>query len=408
MSLSLEDLPQNSEEVEDQKSLSQETLEVDRACEGEKLQDLSSLREEIRFLFGFFTVALVLVLSLFLIYRAVWIPLILGLLAAYVLDPFVAFFSTRTKLPRPAVVLGAMGGLALVLTVVVVLVLPAVKSQAMEIIKILPATYDTLVKVGLPYAQDLQYWLYSLGLSSSTELNMASLSSVFSLDDMSSAVQNTLSTLWSSLPGIISFMVGILLIPCIMYLGLQYSPQMHSNVMQLVPNKHHGALKDIFRRLSRTLRGVIVGQLYVALTLGILYTVGYSLLGLKGAVAIGLAAGLGRLIPYMDMVIALVLSTAVILASDVVPWTPLLGSVMIIVIVSIIDAMIVTPRLIGSSAGVHPILVICSIIAFSALLGFWGVVIAVPVVALLKELFLVVIDYYKKWKNHQDHDSEFQ
>lgn len=357
---------------------------------------------EIRFLSWFVALSAVGVLFLFLLYRSVWIPLVLGLLAAYIVDPVVAFFSSHTKLPRRGVILGAIGALTMIVLGVCVVLLPTVKSQAMEIIKVLPDTYLIMIEIATPYIEAIHSRLYAIGVVDESEVSLAALSEVFSPEQIGSAARNTLSTVWSSLPGIISFVVGVALVPCIMYLGLHYAPQIQKGVYELAPPHQAEALKDLFLRLSRTLRAVIVGQLYVAMALGVLYGFGYSILGFKGAIAIGLAAGVGRLVPYMDMVVAFVLSFAVIMASDGSPWSPLLGSVLVIVIVSIIDTAIVTPKLIGSSAGVHPIIVICSIISFSALLGFWGVVVAVPVIALLKELFCVVWEYYKKWSQLRD------
>ncbi|MCY4444602.1 MAG: AI-2E family transporter [Proteobacteria bacterium] len=356
------------------------------------------LREEIRFLSLFFGSLTLCILAIFFLYRSIWIPIIIGVVAGYLLDPWVRFLSQKTKLPRAGIVLSALIVFSVILATFLILVIPYVKNQLTDIIALVPETYDGLITSWTPRFTRLQNYLRSIGLSTLANFSLMEYQELFSLKKLSDTFKNTIGTLWSSLPGIISFVVGLLLVPCLMYISLQHSPKVQRFVFILIPEEFEEPVRTVFRRLSTTLRAVIAGQIYVALTLGVLYCIGYSILGIKGAVAIGLAAGAGRLIPYMDMVIAAVLSTAVILSSDGSAWTPLIGSAIVIIVVSILDAAIVTPKLIGSSAGIHPIIVICTIIAFSSLLGFWGVIIAIPVIAMLKETLIIIIEYYRRWK----------
>ena len=146
-------------------------------------------------------------------------------------------------------------------------------------------------------------------------------------------------------------------------------------------------------RVSDALRDAIKGQAIVAGILAVLYVAGLSMIGLQGAVAIGLLSGICRLIPYLDVIIGGSLSLIVVL-SDFQGAGQLLAVAGVFLIVQSLDGMLITPRIIGEKVGLHPIIVIVSIIAFGESFGFWGVILAIPGIAVAKVVWYSAKPFY--------------
>ena len=131
----------------------------------------------------------------------------------------------------------------------------------------------------------------------------------------------------------------------------------------------------------------------VAGILAVLYILGFSIIGLQGAFAIGLIAGACRIINYLDVIVGGTLSLMVIL-SDFQGIGQLLAVAGVFLVVQSVDGMFITPRVIGDRVGLHPVLVIVSILSFGDLFGFWGVLLAIPVLAVAKVLWFSTKPFY--------------
>ncbi|RYZ62159.1 MAG: AI-2E family transporter, partial [Proteobacteria bacterium] len=108
--------------------------------------------------------------------------------------------------------------------------------------------------------------------------------------------------------------------------------------------------------------------------------IGFTVIGVPSGVAIGALAGLCRLVPYLDIFVGLLLCTIVILTQGS-GLGIFIAAIIVIGVVQALDGAIVTPRIIGDRAGLHPVAVIASVYAFGSQFGLLGVLLAVPVVA---------------------------
>jgi predicted PurR-regulated permease PerM len=167
-----------------------------------------------------------------------------------------------------------------------------------------------------------------------------------------------------------------------------------SFLIELTPVDLRYPVAALLKRISRTLHSVINGQILVAAILAVFYVIGFSLAGVHAGFAIGLVAGLCRLIPYLDIVVGGALCLIVMLAN----WQGF-GQLFFVIgvfgVVQTLDGMLITPRIIGERLGVHPLVVIITVIGFADFWGFWGVLLAIPTIAVLKVVFLVLRPYYE-------------
>lgn len=363
---------------------------------------------EARFLIKFFAICFFSITVLFFIYRSIWIPVIIGVIAGCLINPFIEKLSQRMNVPRWGIIVGTIIPCAVFIITMAVIISRIAFPQILEMANNIPNTWDKLVNAEQSITEQIASFSHVLagfieyGESQNILPLLSNLNPQYAL--------TALTVLWnSSVPGVLSFFVGLCVAPCMMYMSVRYADLVQTQVMNLIPSKYSQVVIQICSRLFQSLRQVILGQINVACVLGILYTISYTILGevfdVNGGFAVGVAAGIGRLIPYMDMVTALILSSTAIISSSVSFVEPFIISLLIITVVSIVDAIYVTPKFLGGSVGIHPVIVICSIIAFSGLLGFWGIIIAIPVVALLKESITIILEYYQKLKSSHIHSS---
>jgi predicted PurR-regulated permease PerM len=143
---------------------------------------------------------------------------------------------------------------------------------------------------------------------------------------------------------------------------------------------------------------VVRGHIKVALALSCLYSIGFSAIGLSAGVAIGITAGICRIIPYLDVVVGVTLGLTYIFTQQL-PIAKVFYLVGVIGTVQLLDGAIITPKLIGERVGLHPLVVILTVIAASSQFGFWGVILAIPGAAVFKALYKLVLPVYRdsKW-----------
>jgi predicted PurR-regulated permease PerM len=172
-------------------------------------------------------------------------------------------------------------------------------------------------------------------------------------------------------------------------------PRIKIFVCSVIPRDLLAFTIDLFQKINMTFFKVIVGQVSIASVLGVVYITGFNIIGLSYATAIGAIAGVCRLIPYFDIVVALMLSF-VIVVSDISSYgfSTIIGVLIVIVAAQLLDALFITPKIIGKAVGLHPGIVMASVVAFGYQWGFWGVLLAVPVVAVAKLLVTLWLPFY--------------
>ena len=140
--------------------------------------------------------------------------------------------------------------------------------------------------------------------------------------------------------------------------------------------------------------GFIRGQLLVAALLGILYAIGFSVIGIDMAIGIGLIAGMLGIIPYVGSAVALALAAGLCLLQYgtglhlllVVGWYALIQT---------LEGLVLTPRIMGKSVGIHPVAVIVGLLIGGDLLGFLGLIVAVPATAIIQVFVKELLETYR-------------
>ncbi len=163
----------------------------------------------------------------------------------------------------------------------------------------------------------------------------------------------------------------------------------------LVPPRHLAKTGEIMGKIDLQLRSFLRGQLIVCICLGLLYGLGYVLSGVPFGVVIAVVGGAASIVPYVGPTLTLVPAALMTVLYYGLDWH-LGGVVLTFLAVQTLESYFLTPRIVGHQVGLNPVWVIVSILVFSSALGLLGMLIAVPVAAVLKVLVLEGLVYYRR------------
>ncbi len=322
------------------------------------------------------------------VYSSLIVPLGVSAFLTYLLLPTVGHLQAR-RVPRALAVLAIIVVALGVISIAVSRIVPLLYAQILLLVKLIPSAVATVLDKWLPL---FEQQVTNLGFFSADDVHELFAGAAI-MGRVSAQLQSTITGLWHTGSSVVGGMVNVVMIPVFTFFLMNDFPRFEMILMHMIPVDLRVPAHVVKHRVDVTLRSVIKGQATVAAILAVLYVVGLSIVGLQSAVAIGVVAGICRVIPYFDVMVGGALSLIVIL-SDFQGWGQVLSVVLVFVIVQAVDGAFVTPRVIGVRVGLHPLVVIASVLAFGDWFGFWGVLLAIPTVAILKALLEAAAPYY--------------
>ncbi len=197
------------------------------------------------------------------------------------------------------------------------------------------------------------------------------------------SIRDLLERLLAFLTGTAGGIIGLLVVPMLAYYALVEFDHLKLRALEWVPPRHRDYVVDKAHTIDALVSGFLRGQLTVALVLGVAYAVGFSLIGIDLAVAVGLLAGLLSLVPYLGGVVAVTLATGLCVLKFGID-VHLLLVLGYYALVQFLEGTFLTPKIMGQSVGLHPGVVIVSLLIGGDLLGFAGLLVAVPLAAVVK------------------------
>ena len=173
------------------------------------------------------------------------------------------------------------------------------------------------------------------------------------------------------------------------------------NWVKVFPRKYRPFWQDLMKDVQRELNNYIRGQGLVALCMGIMFCIGFTIVGFPMAIGLGILIGILDLVPYLHT-FALIPTAllALLKAADTGQnfWFVFGVAVLIFIIVQVITDMVVTPRVMGKAMGLNPVVLLLSLSVWGALLGFIGLIVALPLTTLL-------IAYWQRYVTREHEDT---
>ncbi|WAS89428.1 AI-2E family transporter [Corallococcus sp. NCRR] len=332
--------------------------------------------------------SLALVFALLSVFGGVAVPVLLALTGAYAFNPLVTLLEKRGVDRTWGTSILFFAGTLLMVGAGLYLV-PVFRDEAAK----LPGFFQRASTQVVPQVESL------LGVSLPDLVSQRTAELGEKASELLQSAGPTAARLVASFAGntarFAATLLGLSVVPVLAFFFLQDYPRLMGRIQDLLPRRSVVLVTQRFREVDEVLSAFVQGQLTVGAILSVLYAVGLSVARIDLAIAIGLIAGFGNMVPYLGTGIGVVLAVLGVLLSWQGPWQLAVVAATFIV-GQLAEGFVITPRVVGEKVGLAPVAVIIAVLAFGELFGFVGILLAVPASAILKVVLSVVLQRYRR------------
>ena len=335
----------------------------------------------------FLIITLLLGLLIYLL-QPILAPFVIGMGIAYMADPFADRLEVRGYSRTTSVII-----VFLIITILIIvgllLLLPLFFRQLQSLVALIPDIQNWINNVMLPYLQTrMDVDLQSLEL----DLLARTLSSEW--QQAGGIASQVMSYVTASTMGLLGFFGSAFLVPVVGFYLLRDFDVLTANIREVLPRNVEPKVTLWVSECDEVLSAFVRGQLLVMFALGLIYGIGLSLVGLKYAMLIGLIAGLASIVPYLGFAVGFVAAILVALF-QFDSYMALLAVTAVFIVGQALESTILTPLLIGDRIGLHPVAVIFAVLAGGQLFGFIGMLLALPIAAVIMVLLRHLHEGYR-------------
>lgn len=345
---------------------------------------------------------LIFIISFFYIIRYlsdVLVPFAIAMLLSYLINPLVEFFEYKTRIRKrtPAVIISLVL-VFLVLTLLGLLLVPILIHQ-------LAHTRDLIVNYinsSSLRSQALAYLPTDVGDYLRDIVQRPEIVSFLNGNIgniLTMLKENLLPGVWSVFSGSLSVVTsvigGIVILLYTVFILLDYE-RIVENWTSIIPNRFKGLVEVFANDISSSMNSYFRAQLLIALIMGIIHAIGFTIIGLPMGIVLGLFIGILNMVPYLQlagMIPCLFFSIIHSLEVGGSVWVGIGLLLLIFLIAQLIQDVFLTPRIVGDATGLNPAIIMLSLSVWGKLLGFLGLIIAIP-------LTTVLVTYYHRFLIH--------
>jgi len=332
-------------------------------------------------------VIITLIAVLLYLLAPVLTPFLVAALLAYMGNPIVERLE-RLRLSRTWGVVVVFAALSLLFAVLLLIFIPLLERQIVLLANRFPVYIDWVQAKALP---EVGKWL-GVDLVS---FDLASLKKLVT-GQMESA-GGVAASVWAAITRsgatLLGWLAKLLLIPIVTFYLLRDWKRLLERIHLLLPRSLAPVVVRLARQSDEVLGSFFRGQLLVMLALAVIYSTGLWIVGLDLALLIGMVAGLVSFVPYLGFIIGIMMASiaAVMQFHEVLP---LLYVAIVFLAGQSMEGMVLTPWLVGEKIGLHPVAVIFAVLAGGQLFGFFGVLLALPVAAVVMVVLRYLLERY--------------
>ncbi len=322
----------------------------------------------------FYTILFLVVILFLYRVKAILSPFVFAALIAYGTYPLVMAFERR-KVPRTIAIILVYVIFATTLALLFYLLIPELIGEIDELLKILPGQTERLEE----------------GFDAVKVFEKVTIPKIFqgSLDLVVERVKYLLGGLAERLAslfmGMVSQVICFLVAPFLAFYLLRDFKVLKRKIIMSIPKQYRLNVLSVVNEINFVCNGFIRGQLVSGMIVGLLIAAGLGIIGIKYSLFIGLLAGLFNIIPYFGPIIGAM--PALVLAMVKSPIAPI-WVLVVFFIVNQLEASIIAPKIVGDRVGLHPLAIIFSVLAGGEIMGIIGMLLAVPVAAIIKILYI--------------------
>lgn len=351
--------------------------------------------------------ALVALVVIWLVYRlrGVLLPFCVAVLIAYLLEPFVQFNRRLLKLKgRLIAIFVTLFEVTFLFGLLCYFVVPMITSEMTHMAHLLREYSSS--------APDTPFLPESVHALIKKYVDFESIATlILHNEDQIKLMENVITSTWSVLTSGISMIIGLLswfiVFLYVIFIMLDYE-RLAKTLRHMVPPSCRSTVFRISGDVQKSMNHYFRGQALVAFSVGVLFSIGFMIIGMPLALVLGMFIGLLNMVPYLQL-ISIIPTTLLCLVcsvdSGVDFWVIFWECMAVYIVVQAIQDLILTPKIMGKAMGLNPAIILLSLSVWGSLLGFLGLIIALPLTTLLLAYY---DEYIKVLQKRHGIDDEIE
>lgn len=321
-------------------------------------------------------------------FSAILPPLLLAVIQYYVMNPVVDWFEKKFKVPRVATILVLFLFVLIALIWIINILVPIAQNQINSLIKNWPHIWNDAVNASQNALRDPRLHEVKGSLQGMIDNTQKTL-----FKSGQSTINATLGNISSAVSIITMIVMTLLTAPFILFFMLKDGHQLRPYITKFAPEHWQPSFSQLLYDINYALASYIRGQITVAFWVGVMFVIGYIIIGLPYGLALAILAGFMNLIPYFGTPLALI---PVFVIAIMTSGSMLIKVLVVFLIEQAIETRILSPLVMGNKMEMHPVTTILLLIGASSVWGLWGVIFGIPIYAVLKIIVSRVYNYYRR------------
>lgn len=319
---------------------------------------------------------------------AIGVPVACGAVIYYLVKPIYDYLLNK-KVPKGIAILLVMVGVIVIFIMIITSLVPIIQKQLLDLVSQLPYYYQII-------SEQVENFMQTGFFETIQEqFNKINTDFIQSITERLNGILNFTFSGIGSVVGIIGdIVITVMTMPVILYYLLKDGNKVIPFVTRMFPTRSQHKISVMLNEMNQQVSSYIRGQITVAICVGFTYIIGYTLIGLPYGVTIGMIAGLLTIIPYLGSIIGL---TPALIIGFVTNPTLALHVFLVFVIEQLIESRVLQPLILGSSLKMHPVTILIILLAAGKMFGLVGLLIAVPVYAVVKVFITHFFAWYKEY-----------
>lgn len=321
-------------------------------------------------------------------FSAILPPLLLAVIQYYVMNPVVDWFEKKFKVPRVVTILVLFLFVLIALIWIINILVPIAQNQINSLIKNWPNIWNDAVNATQEALRDPRLYEVKGSLQNMIDNTQKTL-----FKSGQSTINATIGNISSAVSIITMIVMTLLTAPFILFFMLKDGHQLRPYITKFAPEHWQSSFSQLLYDINYALASYIRGQITVAFWVGVMFVVGYMIIGLPYGLALAILAGFMNLIPYFGTPLALI---PVFVIAIMTSGSMIIKVLVVFLIEQAIETRILSPLVMGNKMEMHPVTTILLLIGASSVWGLWGVFFGIPIYAILKIIVSRVYNYYRR------------
>ncbi len=327
--------------------------------------------------------------------KSVLLPFFVACLIAYILEPLVKWNMRITRLKRRFVpVIMTLIEAIIIVCGFCAIFIPYLVNECTEMAEMVHKYATT--QINIPFiSQQVHDFIRD-------NIDFEKISRMLTREEWQSLARKTLSSSWTVISSSITFLISAISW-CIVFLYVIFIMMDYERLMLsfrlLIPHRHRNRVYSIVHDVEHTMNLYFRGQALIASIVGILFSIGFLIIGLPMGVVLGLFIGILNMVPYLQLIslpITALLCVVWTVSTGGDFWVIFAESMAVYIVVQVLQDMIITPKVMGKAMGLNPAIILLALSVWGSLLGFMGLIIALPLTTLILSYYnMYVIDRYQ-------------